>query len=153
MRTLSLAMATIWLVAAALAVAAEGERTSPDRLKSLAGAAPIEKAPAPDQLRPDKDQAPLPRDFVQQPPLIPHSIRGYQITKNFNQCMDCHAWSRYKETGATKLSVAHFKDQHNQELANLAPRRYFCTQCHVPQTDARPLVSNTFKPATGLQPK
>ncbi|MBA4281843.1 MAG: nitrate reductase, partial [Ralstonia sp.] len=24
------------------------------------------------------------------------------------------------------------------------PRRFFCTQCHVPQADAKPLVTNTF---------
>ena len=29
-------------------------------------------------------------------------------------------------------------------LADVSPRRYFCTQCHVEQTDAQPLVENTF---------
>ena len=48
-----------------------------------------------DTLRIEKDRPPIPRDFVQQPPLIPHSVKGYNITKNFNTCLDCHAWSRY----------------------------------------------------------
>ncbi|MFZ1045029.1 MAG: nitrate reductase cytochrome c-type subunit, partial [Pseudolabrys sp.] len=32
-----------------------------------------------------------------------------------------------------------------QVLADVTPRRYFCTACHVPQTDAKPLVDNTFE--------
>ena len=27
------------------------------------------------------------------------------------------------------------------------PRRYFCNACHVSQTDAQPLVRNTFRDA------
>ena len=34
--------------------------------------------------------------------------------------------------------------------ANVSARRYFCTQCHVPQADAQPLVENTFKPVTAI---
>jgi cytochrome c-type protein NapB len=26
----------------------------------------------------------------------------------------------------------------------VSPRRYFCTQCHVVQTDAKPLVGSDF---------
>jgi cytochrome c-type protein NapB len=101
--------------------------------------------------RAPKDGPPVPRSFVQQPPVIPHAIDSYQISKNFNKCMDCHAWNRYREAGATKVSLTHFKDREGQELSNISPRRYFCTQCHVPQTDAKPLVSNSFKPAEGLR--
>ncbi|MNW21429.1 Periplasmic nitrate reductase, electron transfer subunit precursor [compost metagenome] len=35
-------------------------------------------------------------------------------------------------------------DRNNNVLADVSPRRYFCTQCHVPQADAKPLVGNTF---------
>ena len=101
--------------------------------------------------RNQKDRAPIPRDFIQQPPLIPHTVRDYQISVRFNKCLDCHAWSRYKETGATKVSLTHFKDREGTEHANISPRRYFCMQCHVPQTDAKPLVANTFKPALGVR--
>lgn len=104
-----------------------------------------------DNFRNERDQPPLPRDFVQQPPLIPHTIKGYNITANFNKCMDCHAWSRTRETGATKVSVTHFKTREGNELSNISPRRYFCTQCHVPQTDAKPLVANSFQPARGMR--
>ena len=104
-----------------------------------------------DAFKAERDHAALPRDFVQQPPLIPHSVRGYEITMNFNKCMDCHAWSRARETGATKISLTHFRDRDGKELPNVSPRRYFCMQCHVPQTEAKPLVSNTFRPAAGLR--
>ncbi len=97
------------------------------------------------------DSAPIQRDYVQQPPLIPHKVEGYEISKNFNRCMDCHSWSRYQETKATKVSLTHFKDRDGGELSNISPRRYFCTQCHVSQTDAPPLVANTFRRADGLR--
>lgn len=121
------------------------------KLQSLRGADIQASDPETENMRIEKDHAPLPRDFVQQPPLIPHTIKGYNITKNFNKCLDCHAWSRYKETGATKVSLTHFKTRDGQELSNISPRRYFCNQCHVAQTDAKPLVANTFKPAEGLR--
>ena len=104
-----------------------------------------------DPFKAPKDSAPIERNYVQQPPLIPHKIEGYNITANYNKCMDCHSWNRYKETGATKVSLTHFKTRDGQELSNISPRRYFCVQCHVPQADAKPLVGNKFKPAEGIR--
>ena len=31
------------------------------------------------------------RNYSYQPPIIPHRIDGYQVDKNFNKCLDCHA--------------------------------------------------------------
>ena len=138
------------LLALTVAINTAAYANQPVKLQSLRGETPIEKTPEADMYKPMKDAKPLPRDFVQQPPLIPHAIRDYQITRNFNKCMDCHAWSKTKETGATKVSVTHFKTREGQELTNISPLRYFCTQCHVPQADARPLVENTFKPGVGM---
>jgi cytochrome c-type protein NapB len=115
------------------------------------GDIPIEATSNVDSFRTERDRQPIPRDFVQQPPLIPHTVQGYNITKNYNKCMDCHSWARYQEEGATKVSIAHFKDAEGRELSNISPRRYFCTQCHVPQTEARPLVANEFQPVRGLR--
>ncbi|MFA7607471.1 MAG: nitrate reductase cytochrome c-type subunit [Rhodocyclaceae bacterium] len=97
------------------------------------------------------DGPPIQRDYLQQPPLVPHKVDGYEISVNFNKCMDCHSWTRYRAAGATKVSLTHFKDRESNELSNISPRRYFCLQCHVPQTDARPLVENRFQPATGIR--
>ena len=96
------------------------------------------------------DREPIERDYVQQPPLIPHKITGYKINIKFNKCLTCHSWANYKEARATKISQTHFADRDNQVMANVAARRYFCTQCHVPQADAKPLVENTFKPVSTI---
>ncbi len=90
------------------------------------------------------------RDFVQQPPLIPHRIDGYIINLRANKCLTCHSWQNYKEKRATKISLTHFRDREGNELSNVAGTRYFCTQCHVPQVNAPPLVDNTFKPLDAL---
>ena len=100
-----------------------------------------------DMFRPEKDQETIPRNFQKQPPLIPHSIKGYNITQNFNKCMDCHSKERAEETGATKVAKSHYLDREDKKQTNISPRRYFCMQCHVPQFDAKPLVTNTYKPA------
>ena len=124
--------------------------SSTQAVQSLRGNVSIEATSEADTFRTEKDRPPIPRDFVQQPPLIPHSVKGYNITANFNKCMDCHSWARYSETGATKVSLTHFKTREGKELDNISPARYFCVQCHVPQTDAKPLVNNTFKRANAL---
>ncbi|VAX09114.1 Nitrate reductase cytochrome c550-type subunit [hydrothermal vent metagenome] len=98
-----------------------------------------------------RDRDPIERDYVQQPPLIPHSTKGYKINIKFNKCLTCHSWANYKEAGATKISQTHFSDRDENVLANIAPRRYFCVQCHVPQVDAKPLVENTFEPVKSIQ--
>ncbi len=151
-----LAAASVLATLAALPIAAAQVGAPPagaDKVKTLRGEGAVNAADIDigDVFKIERDRPPLPRDFVQQPPLIPHSIRGYTVTQNFNKCMDCHAWSRAREMGATKVSLTHFRDRDGTELPNLAPRRYFCLQCHVPQTDARPLVENTFKPAQALK--
>ncbi len=142
------------LVVAALAAAGLGlsmSGSAADAVKSLRGKDVATEAVAPGSFSVEKDHAPVERAYVQQPPLIPHKIDGYNITTNFNKCMDCHSWTRYRETGATKVSLTHFKDRDGKELSNISPRRYFCNQCHVVQTDAKPLVENNFKKAEGLR--
>lgn len=96
------------------------------------------------------DKGPISRDYLQQPPLIPHKIKGYKINMKFNKCLTCHSWANYKKSGATKVSQTHFSGRDGEAMSNIAPRRYFCSQCHVPQADAKPLVENTFKPVKTL---
>ena len=84
------------------------------------------------------------RNYPEQPPVIPHKIDGYQIDTNYNQCLTCHARSAIEVSQAPMVSVTHFMDREGQFLASVSPRRFFCTQCHVPQSDARPLIENTF---------
>jgi cytochrome c-type protein NapB len=42
------------------------------------------------------------------------------------------------------ISITHFSDRDGQFLASVSPRRYFCTQCHVPQHNVQVPVKNDF---------
>lgn len=111
------------------------------------GVVSIQKNSKANLYSPERDTTGIPRNYDKQPPLIPHSVMGYEITQNFNKCMDCHSKDRAKETGARKVGDSHYLTREGAQLGNISPRRYFCMQCHVPQFDAKPLVENTFKPA------
>ena len=93
------------------------------------------------------------RSYENAPPLIPHSVEGLlPITKNNNACLGCHDPKVAKSVGATPISPTHFIDFDKLikgkivKLNKLDPARYNCSQCHVPQANAKPLVQNTFKP-------
>jgi len=98
-----------------------------------------------------KDQTTMDRNYVQQPPMIPHTTRGYQVNLNANKCLSCHSFKNAREMGATKISLTHFEAQDGTTLSDVSPRRYFCLQCHVTQADAKPLVENTFQPVDSLK--
>ncbi|NEX61573.1 nitrate reductase cytochrome c-type subunit [Noviherbaspirillum sp. 17J57-3] len=93
---------------------------------------------------PDNSDIKRSRNYAMQPPVIPHKIEGYQLDKNANRCMMCHARTRTQESQAPMISVTHFMDRDGNFLAEVSPRRYFCMQCHVPQAGLNPLVGNTF---------
>jgi len=97
-----------------------------------------------------KDKNPIKRNYVHQPPVVPHQIRGYRVNKDSNKCLTCHGWKYADETGATKISLTHFETRDGKTLSDVSPRRYFCSQCHVTQADAPELVDNTFKPVESL---
>ena len=144
----TLGIVTLALQQGAVTLAAEKVN-----LKSLRGETPLTEEPSAAALKdPPKDHAPEARNYLQQPPLIPHTIRDYNITRTHNKCMECHSWQRYREFGATKVSMTHFKDRSGTDIANVSPLRYFCTQCHVPQADTKPLVENTFRPVEAIKP-
>ena len=97
-----------------------------------------------------KDKNPIKRNYVHQPPVVPHQIRGYRVNKDSNKCLTCHGWKYARETGSTKISLTHFETRDGKTLSEVSPRRYFCSQCHVTQADAPELVDNTFKPVESL---
>ncbi len=102
---------------------------------------------APSVKKVPKSQDKLALDYVHQPPLIPHSITQVQMNPSNNGCLGCHDVSVYRKTGAPRISPTHYMDRNNKVLTEVAPRRYFCLQCHVTQVDAKPLVANDFVPA------
>ena len=89
----------------------------------------------------DKKQ---PRSYPMQPPTIPHKIDNYQVDIHTNKCLSCHKRSRTGDSQAPMVSVTHFMDRDGNFLAEISPRRYFCEQCHVVQTDATELVETDF---------
>ena len=84
------------------------------------------------------------RNYPMQPPIIPHTVRGYEVNLNNNKCLSCHSRQRTEESQAPMVSVTHFMDRDGNFLAEISPRRYFCNQCHVTQADIKPLVENDF---------
>ncbi len=74
------------------------------------------------------------RDHPVQAPTIPHAIKGYPINKDINQCLACHDKNIAPLVKAPTIAVSHFQNRDGVYLANISPRRYFCTQCHVVQT-------------------
>lgn len=93
------------------------------------------------------------RGYPMQPPSIPHTIDNYQVDKNANKCLSCHARTRVPDSQAPMVSVTHFMDRDGNFLADVSPRRYFCTQCHVTQVEAKLPVDNTFVPVDQLLEK
>lgn len=112
-------------------------------LEETLDAAPLKKVLA--------QVAKLDNNFVGQPPLIPHAVRNYEISKNANKCLSCHSWKQAARSGAVKISITHYQNREDMILSDVSPRRYFCLQCHVPQVDAKPLIGNDFKPVKSLE--
>ena len=85
------------------------------------------------------------RNYAMQPPTIPHRVDGYQVDKNFNKCLDCHARANTGMSQAVPVSITHYLDRKGNVLAQVSTRRYFCQQCHVAQDPVKPIVDNTFQ--------
>ncbi len=98
------------------------------------------------------------------------------ITKKNNACLGCHMPEVAKSMHATPIPKSHFMNFRPTEVVakngklikkgrivakvnggandvyatpthgKLYPGRYNCTQCHIAQSNAKPLVKNTFKP-------
>lgn len=111
---------------------------------------PMEEVPAPPMPKWVIDDVRQMRAFPDQPPLIPHSIEGYQLSVNTNRCLSCHKREFTLGSGAPMISVTHYQTRDGQMLADVSPRRYFCTACHVPQAAVQPLVRNTFRDMSEL---
>lgn len=119
---------------------------------SLRGLTELDETRRADSFKPvPRDRRPYRSDYVYQPPLIPHKIRGYELSTNANKCLTCHSFKKAADSGATKISVTHYATREGQILSDVSPRRYFCLQCHVVQTDTRELINNNFKPVDSLR--
>src|SRR5690348_17743196 len=134
------------IVLLAFAVAAGASSLTAQTVNSgLRGPTPLnDEGPAPPIL-PNRNTAEREvRNYPEQPPVIPHTIDGYQIDLNGNKCLSCHARARTAESQAPMVSITHFMDRDGQFLASISPRRFFCTECHVPQHEVKAPVENDF---------
>lgn len=147
---LSALLATVLVAWAALAQDPEstGPAAPPSEYQSIdalrRGAPLTTEPPAAPMARVENRDLRRQRGWPEQPPTIPHSIDGYQVDRNSNRCMVCHSRTGAEQFQAPMVSVTHFMDRDGQVLAQVSPRRYFCSQCHVVQTDAPVLVANDF---------
>jgi len=145
-RTLAILCVAAGLASAALAPAALAPAALADEepIATLRGATIGEAPDAPPMANVMNKDLRRSRNYPEQPPTIPHKIDGYQVDLNSNKCMSCHSRVATGESQAPMVSITHFMDRDGQFLASISPRRYFCNQCHVVQTEAPPLVANDF---------
>lgn len=143
MKTLIFAVLGAVFAVVALAQSPGLSSSAPDGLRQ--GGTLGESLPAPPIAGDPREVQREVRNYPEQPPVIPHIIRGYQLDRRFNRCLDCHSREAAPDAGAPMVSVTHFMDREGQVRAAVTPGRYFCTQCHVPQTDAKPLVESDFR--------
>jgi len=135
----------IRLVGAVLIAALASGGVAAQTFSALRGPTPLDQEPAAPAMTPEQNgDVREPRNYPEQPPLIPHTTEGYEVSIRGNKCLSCHARSRVRESQAPMISITHFSDRDGQFLASISPRRYFCTQCHVPQHNVGPPVDNDF---------
>ncbi|QNN55653.1 nitrate reductase cytochrome c-type subunit [Diaphorobacter ruginosibacter] len=134
-----------WMLAISAAWATDPVPTGQNFHDSARGTTPIMEMTKPPVLgNAVNDDVRRTRNYTWQPPTIPHRVDGYQVDKNFNKCMDCHARAKAEISQAVPVSVTHYMTRDGQMLGQVSTRRYFCMQCHVAQDAVRPIVENRF---------
>ena len=115
------------------------------------------------------DSQRIQRAFQDAPPMIPHDSDGMlEITRDNNQCLQCHTPEVAESMGATPIPKSHFLNMRpSQKLVNgkymsevdvlknqvhievtqeVDAGRFNCVQCHAPQSDAELITENRFQP-------
>lgn len=139
------AMRALCLALVMGAVAATSTMLFAETFSALRGSVPLDRIGSAPRLTPLANTSERQvRNYPEQPPVIPHTTEGYEVSVNSNKCLTCHARSRTGESQAPMVSITHFMDRDGQFLATISPRRYFCEQCHVPQHVVKAPVQNNF---------
>lgn len=137
-------LATLAAVVISVGCAVSYEKAPYEKVSSMRGI-DVSAADLPFEAKPYQGKKPgqqqmVARTFDGQPPVVPHTLENFdEITLEDNQCVECHGLAKYKEKGAPKMGVSHFKAQ------NVDMTRWQCNSCHVPQVDAAPLVKQNFR--------
>ena len=89
-------MRTITILAVvALAAAGSSSLLAQSITSALRGATPFTEEPVAPRMTPLRNTSERePRNYPEQPPLIPHQIDGYQVDMNGNKCLSCHSRAR-----------------------------------------------------------
>lgn len=105
--------------------------------------------PVPAAFDHDGSAAPLPALSADEAPVIPHEVRTHErITIARNRCLRCHLipeqiGQAVPEGESTPIPANHYS---RLPAEGVTPQvdggRWVCTQCHVAQADAPPLVAN-----------
>ena len=94
----------------------------------------------------------LPQAYHTAPPQVPHTVAEYMpISLEENECLDCHdrpkligrTYAKGKKLPMPESHYGGFKGKGEKD--EVSGSRYVCSQCHVAQSGAQPLVEKTFK--------
>ena len=89
-------------------------------IATLRGPAPmVEQGAAPAMAKVSNEDLRRLRNYPEQPPTIPHHIRGYQIDINANKCLSCHSRQATADSNAPMVSITHFMNRDGQFLASV----------------------------------
>jgi len=135
---------TVFVVIFLLGIAGQ----SAAEINSLRTEALTSTAEAPKLMRFIKDKENVERTFKEQPPVVPHETEKYAVNLKENKCLDCHVTQPgKKEPKSVEIGESHYIDRNGKKHDMLVGGRYFCSQCHVPQVNAPPLVESNFQAA------
>ena len=85
------------------------------------------------------ETSPLERAYTIAPPVIPHDVSDFEVSRSSNDCLGCHLGGIEIREGhvATRMPDSHWvNDYTGEEEGEVVGIRYQCLQCHVPQTTA-----------------
>lgn len=71
-------------------------------VESLRGATELEATRPADSFKRFPKDHQVDTSYVYQPPLIPHTIRNYEVSLNANKCLACHSWKMPKKWAQPK---------------------------------------------------
>lgn len=165
-RVVAWALALQLIVAASAAIGEEGQAPEGDGLdlyfrSAELGALSPQEQPLYGEEEPGDSQR-IDRAFEGAPPQIPHTVEDMlPITRDSNECIDCHHPSQAVGEGEVPLPESHFeqavmaagapgegqvwKVKGYKKGQDVAPSRYNCSMCHAAQ------AVNVNTPASGFR--
>jgi len=112
------------LLALALLVASISSLATAQTFSALRGSTPLDQEGEPPALRPELNTSEREvRNYPEQPPVIPHTTEGYEVSVHGNKCLSCHARSRVRESQAPMISISAARRTHRSAMSRSLRRR------------------------------